>query len=128
MEWIVRKRIELSFSSLELWGGFLGHDFFLCVQGGDSPHIGCTVQAVPRPSLSGEGMISVTSSVLNLTGHKDEALCRRLAEAYCRKLNAVVVCTGGFHVDGITEEQIREVMAAAEKLAALSAWETGRTA
>ena len=112
MEWDLRERKELSFSYLEIQGGFLGDDYFLCVQGGDRPHIGCTVQAVPRPSLTGDGTTGVTSSVLNLTGHKDEAICRILAEEFCKKLGAVVVCTGGFHVDGITREQIEEVMAA----------------
>lgn len=122
MEWDLKKRKELSFSYLQMQGGFLGSDFFLCVQGGDSPHIGCTVQAVPRPSLTGNGAVGVTSSVMNLTGHKDEEICRRLAEAFCKKLNTVVVCTGGFHVDGITDEQIAEVRKAVEDLA-LSLWQ-----
>ena len=118
MEWNLRVKKELSFSCLEIQGGFLGEDYFLCVQGGDRPHIGCTVQAVPRPSLTGDGSKGATSSVLNLTGHKDEAICRMLAEEFCKRLGVVVVCTGGFHVDGITGEQIREVMRAAEELCA----------
>ena len=116
MEWDLRVKKELSFSWLEIQGGFLGEDYFLCVQGGDRPHIGCTVQAVPRPSLTGDGSKGATSSVLNLTGHKDEAICRMLAEEFCKRLGVVVVCTGGFHVDGITGEQITEVMTAAEEL------------
>ena len=78
--------------------------------GGERPHIGCVVQAVPRPSLSGDGTISVTSSVINLTGHKDEFLCRRLAENRCRETGKVVVCTGGVHMDHITGEQIEELL------------------
>ena len=43
-------------------------------------------KAVPDKQTS-----SVTSSILNLTGHKDEALCRRLAEKLCQKPVAGVV-------------------------------------
>ena len=52
----------------------------------------------------------VTSSVINLTGHKDEFLCRRLAENRCRETGKVVVCTGGVHMDYITGEQIEELL------------------
>lgn len=116
MEWTLRKKITLSFSELEIQGAFLGNDFILCVQGGDQPHIGCTVLAVPRMSLTGDGTVSATSSVINLTGHKDEAICRRLAEHCCKKLNAVVVCTGGFHMDNLSGEQVAEVIKAVEEL------------
>ncbi len=88
----------------------------LYIQGGDKPHIGCTVMAVPRPSLSGNGERSVTSSVMNLTGHKDESICRMLAEDVCRTCGKTVVCTGGVHLENITAEQINEVRIAAEQL------------
>ena len=65
-----------------------------------------------QASLTGNGTISVTSSILNLTGHKDEALCRRLAEKLCRETGRVVVCTGGFHIDNMKPEQIDEVVKA----------------
>lgn len=116
MEWITVKRKELSFSWLEISAGRAGEDLLLCVQGGEQPHLGSVVQAVPRPSLSGDGSVSCTSSVLNLTGHKDEALCRRLAEKICCYFGKVTVCTGGFHVDGITGEQLQELQGALEKL------------
>ncbi|MBQ1399786.1 MAG: hypothetical protein IIY83_04635, partial [Lachnospiraceae bacterium] len=57
-----------------------------------------------------------TSSVINVTGHKDEAVCRYLAEEVCRATGRTVVCTGGFHVDGITPEQIAEVTEAVKAL------------
>ena len=66
--------------TIEICEKAIGEDLVLTLSGGEKPHIGCVVQAVPRPSLSGDGTISVTSSVINLTGHKDEFLCRRLAE------------------------------------------------
>lgn len=105
-------QIPLSFGSMWIRIERIGEDIHLLFGGGERPHIGCTVMAVPRPSLTGDGSVSVTSSVINLTGHKDEAVCRLLAEKYCRKEGCIVVCTGGFHVDGITPEQIMELMEA----------------
>ena len=53
---------------------------YLC--GGTGPHIGSTVMAEPRASLTGQG-ISCTSSVINMCGHKDEVFARKLAESVC---------------------------------------------
>ena len=105
-----RSVITLSFSELVIETKEVGDDLLVLVSGGEKPHLGCTVLAQPRESLSGDGSISCTSSVLNVVGHKDETICRALAEAYCKAKNRTVVCTGGFHCDNITEEQIKEVL------------------
>lgn len=94
----------------------LGEDYHILLTGGTRPHIGCTVLAVPRPSLTGNGTRSSTSSVLNLPGHKDEQICRYLAEQLAAQHNAIVVCTGGFHMDDMEPEQIRQVMEAVKKM------------
>lgn len=107
---------QLTFSEIKVQITELGEDYHIMLRGGDKPHIGCTVLAVPRPSLTGDGSISVTSSVLNVTGHKDEQLCRYLAEEIARKKQAVVVCTGGFHYDNISSLQIQEVLAAVREI------------
>ena len=60
----------------------LGEDYHILLSGGERSHIGCTVLAVPRPSLDGSGKMSSTASVLNVMGHKDEEVCRYLAEKY----------------------------------------------
>lgn len=117
MEGIIEK--ELSFAKLSVQINRLGKDYFIAVWGGEKPHIGCTVLAIPRLSLTGDGTVSATSSVLNVTGHKDEALCRLLAEEVARKKNAVAVCTGGFHMDNITKEQIAEVVEAVKEIAGM---------
>ena len=72
--------------------------------------------AVPRPSLTGTGFSS-TASVLNVTGHKDEAICRLLAERLSAATNQTVFCCGGFHLDQITPEQINEVIRSAQEIA-----------
>ena len=116
MEWTVVKKISTPDFDIEAGAAKIGEDILLYIQGGDKPHIGCTVMAVPRPSLSGNGERSVTSSVVNLTGHKDERICRMLAEDVCRTCGKTVVCTGGFHLEQITMEQTKEVENAAKRL------------
>ena len=103
-------RKQIAGITIEIQETRIGDDIVLILAGGDKPHIGCVVQAVPRPSLTNDGSISVTSSVLNLTGHKDELLCRKLAEKRCRETGRIVVCTGGVHIENITKEQIHKLL------------------
>lgn len=108
---------SLSFGELTLQITEVGEDLHLLLTGGTKPHVGCVVLAVPRPSLAGGKDMAATSSVLNLTGHKDEAICRYMAEEMAKRENKVTVCTGGFHVDDITKEQIAEVLSAVKDMA-----------
>ena len=108
VEKIITKK--LSFAELKIEIKSVGEDILILVTGGDKPHIGSAVLAIPRKSLRDEKIISCTSSVLNVTGHKDEKICRYLAETFCKKYNAVTICAGGFHVDNLTAEQIQEVV------------------
>lgn len=109
-------RKNLTFSQVTVRLVKLGADYSITVWGGAKPHIGCTVLAIPRPSLTGDGSRSATASVLNVTGHKDEQICRYLAEKTAKRTGSVVVCTGGFHIDDATEDQIREVMKAVAEI------------
>lgn len=109
--------IKLSFATLSIAAQRVGEDILITVQGGDRPHIGTAVLAVPRPSLTGDHSVSTTSSVLNVTGHKDEVICRALAEKASKKYGVTVVCTGGFHVDNVSPAQIEEVIAAIQNIA-----------
>ena len=117
MEWIVTEAVEAAGCLLEISAAFVGDDILVCLQGGERPHLGCVVQTEPRESLTGDGSVSATSSVLNYVGHKDEAICRYVAEKISRELNRRVVCTGGFHKDGILPEEICEVQMAVEQMA-----------
>lgn len=96
MEWLVRECMEAAGCSLEVSAAFVGEDIFVCLQGGERPHLGCVVQTEPRESLTGDGSVSATSSVLNYPGHKDEVVCRYVAEKISRELKRRVVCTGDF--------------------------------
>ena len=114
MEWLGRECMEAAGCSLEVRAAFVGEDILVCLQGGERPHLGCVVQTEPRESLTGDGSVSATSSVLNYPGHKDEVVCRYVAEKISRELKRRVVCTGGFHKDGINVDEIREVQMAVE--------------
>ena len=117
MEWTVRECVEAAGCPLEISAAFVGEDVLVCLQGGDRSHLGCVVQTEPRESLTGDGSVSATSSVLNYPGHKDEVVCRYVAEKISRELKRRVVCTGGFHKDGILLEEIREVQRVVEQMA-----------
>lgn len=106
----MESEIILSFAKIVISKSFLGDDLLIVVRGGDKPHIGTTVLAVPRSSLSGDGSVSTTSSVLNVSGHKDEMICRILAEKASKKYGVTAVCIGGFHIDDISAGQIEEVV------------------
>ncbi len=86
----------------------MGRDYTVTVCGGVLPHIGSTVMAQARPSLTGEG-ISATSSTLNCMGHKDEEVARMFAEKIAVQGNCTAVCTCGIHLDAITKEQLDRV-------------------
>ncbi len=116
MEWIRTQKRHTAGTEISLSIGRIGDDLLAVLEGGSRPHIGCVVQAVSRPSLRGNGERGSTACVLNLTGHKDEHLCRKVAERLCIAYGVTVVCTGGVHVEGITQEQIGELSEAVEEM------------
>ena len=79
------------------------------VVGGGISHIGTLILAQPRKSLTGDGTISATSSVINLLGHLDEVPFRREAELLAIKINQPVVVTGGIHLDNINKDDIKKI-------------------
>ncbi len=95
----------------------IGSDLLVVISGGDRPHIGSVAVAMPRPSLQNRGVMSATSSVYNLPGHKDQVIAQRVSEALASKLNRNVVVMAGFHSDRINEKGIKKVIENAETLA-----------
>ena len=100
---------------IELDVRWLGPDLLAVLHGG-TEHVGCVVLALPRPSLADPQRTSCTSSVLNRTGHKDEILCRMVAERLCIHFKTAVVCAGGIHFDEITERQLCELQTLVESM------------
>jgi gallate decarboxylase subunit D len=85
----------------------VGDDLCVIIYGGDNPHIGCVALSIPRPSLKDASIISTTTSVLNIIGHKDDEVARYVSYPLSSKLNKNVVVTCGIHVDNITNEEIK---------------------
>ena len=77
--------------------------------GGEESHIGTVVISIPRPSLTGDGSISCTTSLFNLISHKDDILAVPLAEELAKQLNQVVVVSAGVHIERATSEEITRI-------------------
>jgi hypothetical protein len=116
LERIIKRDIGRTGECLTVHLQKLGEDIAILVEGG-RPHIGCAVLSVSRKSLTGDDSASCTTSVLNVTGHRDEEICRLLAETAAKKYGVTVTATGGFHIDHITPEEIRDVMDAVRSIA-----------
>ena len=93
-----------------------GDDLCIVLTGGDRPHIGTVTLSVARPSLADATRTSATTSVLNLTGHKDGEAAQYLSERLAATLGATVVVTGGIHVDDIQPGEIKTVLHLVDRL------------
>lgn len=93
-----------------------GTDLVMVLTGGDKPHAGAVAVAIPRPCLADPQATSATTSIIALTGHKDDELAKPLAAEAARCLGRVVVAVAGVHVENATACQIAEVAEAASHL------------
>ncbi len=90
----------------------IGTDLMVAVYGGTVPHIGALAIAIPRPSLRDPNIISATSSVFTLIGHKDDIIAKCEAERLASCLNRVVVVLAGVHIDRASDTDIRKLITA----------------
>ena len=86
----------------------MGRDLSVCLHGGDTPHIGAVAVSRPRPSLRDPQRVSATTSVIALTGHKEDGLARELAHEMASSLGVVVTLACGIHLDHITPGELAE--------------------
>lgn len=98
-------RVKVNMKAFEI-----GSDLCVIISGGEIPHIGCVTLSVPRPSLSDSKINSATTSILNLTGHKDDEAARYVSHTLSARLNKNVVVTCGIHLDKITPEEIETII------------------
>lgn len=77
-----RERIKISMQMIEI-----GNDLCVIISGGNKPHIGCVTLSTPRSSLADNSLISATTSVLNLVGHKDDEVARYVSQKLSSALN-----------------------------------------
>ncbi|AET68789.1 hypothetical protein Desor_3287 [Desulfosporosinus orientis DSM 765] len=84
--------------------------------GGEKPHIGGVVLALPRLSLKGQGWSS-DLFITPVPGHKDVDVARIVADSLARELNCPVVVTAGIHSDKLSQEELRLIIRHCESLA-----------
>jgi hypothetical protein len=77
--------------------------------GGQRPHVGAVGLGIPRPGLRDPQATSASSSVLTVTGHRDDALAKPLAEIVASRLGQVSVVVVGLHIDNATSEDIAQM-------------------
>lgn len=96
-----------------VWAFFflLGDDLVVGIGGGERPHIGALAVAEPRPSRAKPDVISSTSSVITLLGHKDDIVAREAADSLASETNRVVTVTAGIHVENATKKEIETLLA-----------------
>jgi hypothetical protein len=97
---------------LRLWdtgGGWTGS-----LTGGETPHVGGVVLAVPRSSLTGRGR-SCDLWAVPVPGHLDNDVAVPLAKRLCVETGLPVSLTSGIHVDAATAEDIALLSANCEE-------------
>lgn len=95
-----------------VWGTALFSTGGLSVNclGGEVPHIGAVAVGVSRPSLARPSRRSATTSVLALTGHKEDELARSMASELARRLGVTAVVVAGMHLARAKRSDIAAVL------------------
>ena len=96
-----------------------GRGFNILLTGGDSPHIGGVVLALPRPSLRKDGSQSADSYIIPVPGHKDHLLAQHMAEDLAAATDLPCVVTAGVHSDDMTQDEITECICSLNQLTRL---------
>jgi hypothetical protein len=112
-------RVEDGESGREIWARVTeaGEDFVIVVGGGDRPHVGCVVLALPIQSKNRPGAWSACCSVLTLPPHKEEPIARGIASRITEALGRVTVVTAGVHEDDLDQDGVAVYLRLGEELA-----------
>ena len=94
-----------------------GRDLVVTITGGEAPHVGCVVLARPHPAHDDPERRTVTSSVVSIPPHREEAVARPVAERLATALGGTVVVAAGIHTDGLTPEGIAAYLELGRRLA-----------
>ncbi|TGE32443.1 hypothetical protein [Desulfosporosinus sp. Sb-LF] len=97
-------RCQISLTLMDTSNGIQG-----LLIGGEKPHIGGVVLALPRPSLRGDGW-STDVYIMPVPGHKDVDVARTVAETLARELRFPVAITAGIHSEQLCPEELKEII------------------
>jgi hypothetical protein len=92
----------------------IGEDFVVCLFN-EAGHIGAAAVADYSEK---ENRASV--SVITRPGHREDALASDAARRLCKAFRRPVCVIAGIHLDGITKEEIDEILENCEKLISLA--------
>ena len=94
----------------------MGNDLLVGIYGGDRPHIGAVAVGVPGPAVDSGLPRTVKTSIIALTGHREDQVTRDAAQRIALETGAVVSVSCGIHLDTITAEEIVLVCGLVEEL------------
>jgi len=86
-----------------------GHGLHGLLTGGEKPHVGGVVLAIPRLSLSGDEWSSDVF-ITPVPGHKDVDVARTVADRLARELHVPVAITAGIHSDHLCQEELSQLI------------------
>jgi len=88
---------------------FCGDDLFVIISGGDKPHIGAISLVAKTPSIKNQFKDTFTNSVITVPGHKETDLAYFAAQKLAKDFKTTVVVSIGIHVEGITDDMIKQI-------------------
>ena len=115
-EGVVTVEDPASRRSLTARFNLVGTDLVVAVGGGERPHVGCVVLAMPDPGGGETARRSASCSVLTIPPHKEEPIARGIATLLAERLGVVVVVTAGVHEDNLDRAGIEDFLRLGERL------------
>jgi len=94
----------------------LGDDLQVVIWGGERPHVGAVAVAEPRISRTDPSRTTASSSVITLSGHKEDELARDAALRLAIVARSAVAVTAGLHWDQLDASDIKEVLLLCDEL------------
>jgi len=94
----------------------LGDDLQVVIWGGERPHVGAVAVAEPRVSRTDPSRTTASSSVICLSGHKEDELARDAALRLAIVSRGAVAVTAGLHWDQLDADDIKEVLLLCDEL------------
>jgi hypothetical protein len=82
------------------------NDLIVVVTGGRD-HIGAVGLAVPRPSLLDPNVLSATSSILTMPGHKEDILVKDVSERLAAATERNIMVVAGVHYDNLAKADLK---------------------
>lgn len=103
--------------AITAWIRSVGEDVVVAVGGGERPHVGCVVLAVPIPSRTEPNSWSASCSVMTIPPHKEEPIARGVASQLAATSGRVTVVTAGVHDDNLDRSGVETYLRLGEELA-----------